>query len=112
LACTRGRPGRVFDEAERYEFEVTDAGAGRHRGGRGLICEYRSIADDVTVTATFGRHKSARGASRAVAEDVRDGYVTPEQARATYGVDVRAVTCGITCSPYAASVASLASCWR
>jgi N-methylhydantoinase B len=42
---------------DRYAFQVTDAGAGRQRGGRGLVREYRAVADEVTVTATFGRHK-------------------------------------------------------
>jgi N-methylhydantoinase B len=42
---------------DQYAFHVTDAGAGRHRGGRGLVRDYRAVAEEVTVTATFGRHK-------------------------------------------------------
>ncbi len=42
---------------DRYELDPTDAGAGRHRGGRGCIRDYRAVADEITVTATFGRHK-------------------------------------------------------
>jgi N-methylhydantoinase B len=128
---------------DRYELDVTDAGAGRQRGGRGCIRDYRAVADDLTITATFGRHKYrpwgmeggengspnevrilradgreevfgkcarhpvARGEVArlvtgtgggwgpplerevgAVAEDVRDGYITLEQARRDYGVVV------------------------
>ncbi len=42
---------------DRYELDTrTDAGAGRHHGGRGCIRDYRA-AVDLTLTATFGRHK-------------------------------------------------------
>jgi N-methylhydantoinase B len=34
-----------------------EGGAGRHRGGRGCIRDYRAVADEVFLTATFGRHK-------------------------------------------------------
>lgn len=33
------------------------AGAGLHQGGRGCIRAYRAAVDNVTLTATFGRHK-------------------------------------------------------
>jgi N-methylhydantoinase B len=42
---------------DQYALHVTDAGAGRHRGGRGLVRDYRVTSDVATVTATFGRHK-------------------------------------------------------
>jgi N-methylhydantoinase B len=42
---------------ERFELNPNDAGAGRHRGGLGCIRDYQSLSDDVTITATFGRHK-------------------------------------------------------
>jgi N-methylhydantoinase B len=134
------RYGIVVD---RYELDPTGAGAGRRRGGRGCIRDYRAAVDEVTLTATFGRHKyvpwgidaghpgssnevrifhedgrevvfgkCARYPLRrgevarlvtgtgggwgsplerpveAVVEDVRDGYVTVEQAERDYGVVV------------------------
>ncbi len=42
---------------DRYQLDVTDAGAGRYRGGRGCIRDYRAVSDEITLTATFGRHK-------------------------------------------------------
>jgi N-methylhydantoinase B len=132
------RYGIIVDQ---YGFDVTAAGAGRHRGGRGLIRDYRSAVDEITLTATFGRHKyvpwgiegGQRGSPNAVrifhadgrevvvgkcaryplkrgevarlitgtgggwgpplersvdevVEDVRDGYVSVEQAERDYGV--------------------------
>jgi N-methylhydantoinase B len=43
---------------ERYEFDTSyPAGAGRHRGGLGVIKEYRILnPSGGYVTATFGRH--------------------------------------------------------
>jgi N-methylhydantoinase B len=128
---------------DRYELDPTGAGAGRRRGGRGCIRDYRAAVDEVTLTATFGRHKylpwgidgghpGSRNEVRvfhedgrevvfgkcaryplrrgdvarlvtgtgggwgsplerpveAVVEDVRDGYVTVEQAERDYGVVV------------------------
>ncbi len=128
---------------DRYELDTrTDAGAGRHHGGRGCIRDYRA-AVDLTLTATFGRHKyvpwaiaggqeGSRNEVRilhadgrevvlgkcaryplkrgevarlitgtgggwgsplerpveAVIEDVRDGYVSLEQAKRDYGVSL------------------------
>jgi N-methylhydantoinase B len=42
---------------DQFGFWIADAGAGRHRGGRGLVRDYRAVADEIHVTATFGRHK-------------------------------------------------------
>lgn len=42
---------------DQYGFDVTDAGAGYHRGGCGLVRDYRAVSDSITLTATFGRHK-------------------------------------------------------
>jgi N-methylhydantoinase B len=42
---------------DKFALDPTDAGAGRHRGGRGCIREYRAAVDGLTITATFGRHK-------------------------------------------------------
>jgi N-methylhydantoinase B len=48
------RYGIVVDQ---FALDPTDAGAGRHRGGRGCIRDYRAAVDGLTITATFGRHK-------------------------------------------------------
>jgi N-methylhydantoinase B len=132
------RYGIVVDQ---FALDPTDAGAGRHRGGRGCIRDYRAAVDGLTITATFGRHKyvpwgiaGGRDGSRnavhilyedgrevvvgktartllkkgevarlvtgtgggwgdpherpveEVVEDVKDGYVTLEQAERDYGV--------------------------
>jgi N-methylhydantoinase B len=42
---------------DRYQLDPVEAGAGRHRGGRGCIRDYRAAVDEITLTATFGRHK-------------------------------------------------------
>ncbi len=43
---------------ERLAFDVVPgAGAGRHRGGRGLVREYRILSDDAVLTVAFGRHR-------------------------------------------------------
>ncbi|MBI3763614.1 MAG: hydantoinase B/oxoprolinase family protein [Chloroflexi bacterium] len=41
---------------ERYALNEDGAGAGRRRGGRGLVREYRLLAE-AELTASFGRHK-------------------------------------------------------
>jgi N-methylhydantoinase B len=134
------RYGIVVDQ---FALDPTEAGAGRHRGGRGCIRDYRAAVDGLTITATFGRHKfvpwgiaGGRDGSRnavhllyedgrevvvgktartplkkgevarlvtgtgggwgdpkeraveEVVEDVKDGYVTLEQAERDYGVVV------------------------
>jgi N-methylhydantoinase B len=130
-------------QVDRYELDAApDAGAGRHRGGRGCIRDYRAVADEVFLTATFGRHKFVPWAAggqegsrnevrifhedgrevvlgkcaryrlrrgevarlvtgtgggwgdpherpvEEVVEDVKDGYVTADQAASAYGVNV------------------------
>jgi N-methylhydantoinase B len=42
---------------DQYALDPTDAGAGRHRGGRGCIRDYCAVVDEIYLTATFGRHK-------------------------------------------------------
>jgi N-methylhydantoinase B len=42
---------------ERYAFAVTDRGAGKFRGGFGLLKDYRLLCEEGFVTATFGRHR-------------------------------------------------------
>jgi N-methylhydantoinase B len=138
IEVAEARYGIVVDQ---FALDATDAGAGRHRGGRGCVRDYRAAIDDVTITATFGRHKfvpwgiaGGRDGSRNavhiryadgreevvgktartllkkgevarlvtgtgggwgdprerpvedVVEDVKDGYVTLEQAERDYGV--------------------------
>jgi N-methylhydantoinase B len=138
IEVAEARYGIVVDQ---FALDPTDAGAGRHRGGRGCIRDYRAAVDGVTITATFGRHKfvpwgidggrdgshnavhilyedgrevvvgkTARTLLKAgevarlvtgtgggwgdplerpvdeVVEDVKDGYVTLEQAEREYGV--------------------------
>jgi N-methylhydantoinase B len=128
---------------DRYALENVGAGAGRYRGGLGLVRDYRITSDWAGVTATFGRFKylpwglaGGRDGSRnfvelvhedgrvevvgkcarhmlkkgelvrlhtgtgggygeprrrprdEVEEDLRDGYVTPEQVAREYGVDL------------------------
>jgi N-methylhydantoinase B len=42
---------------DQYGFDITDGGAGRYRGGRGLVRDYRITAEEAWFTGTFGRHK-------------------------------------------------------
>ena len=50
---------RYAIRVERYGYDVLPGGEGRHRGGRGLVREYRMLSDG-SVTASFGR--SEKGA--------------------------------------------------
>jgi N-methylhydantoinase B len=49
--------GRYPILVERYAFNIQEAGAGRFRGGFGLIRDYRILNDSAILTATFGRHR-------------------------------------------------------
>lgn len=43
---------------ERLALDVVEgAGAGRRRGGRGLVREYRILSDEALLTVAFGRHR-------------------------------------------------------
>jgi N-methylhydantoinase B len=43
---------------ERFGFDVVEgAGAGRRRGGRGLVREYRVLTERAALTTAFGRHR-------------------------------------------------------
>jgi N-methylhydantoinase B len=43
---------------ERFGLDVVPgAGAGRHRGGRGVVREYRILSDDAELTVAWGRHQ-------------------------------------------------------
>lgn len=125
---------------DQYTFAIEDGGAGKFRGGRGLIRDYRITANEAYLTTTFGRHKfppwgmaGGREGSRnyvkilhkdgrevvfgkcaryrlekgevarlvtatgggygdprerdpeKISEDLRNGYITPEQAEQDYG---------------------------
>jgi N-methylhydantoinase B len=42
---------------ERFGLDVVaGAGAGRHRGGKGIVREYRILSDDALLTVAWGRH--------------------------------------------------------
>jgi len=149
VEITEARYGVLVDE---YALDTkADGGAGRCRGGRGCIRTYRAVADEVFLTATFGRHRfvpwgaaGGRPGSRNevrilqeggqevtlgkcaryrlkrgetatlvtgsgggwgdpferpvedVVEDVKDGYVSVEQAARDYGVVLDPATLGVT----------------
>jgi N-methylhydantoinase B len=132
-----------------YGFNIQEGGAGKYRGGFGLIREYRILCDEAYLTTTFGRHKfppwGTRGgcvgtmngvrvmpqdsnipeiwggklaryslkrgdlvrlvtgigggnglptmrAPEAVQEDVKNGFLTTDQSRELYGVEIDAET--------------------
>jgi len=66
---------------ERFELDIAEgAGAGRRRGGRGLVREYRVLCDEALLTAAWGRHLSppwgaagGRDGSVNYVEVIRDG---------------------------------------
>jgi N-methylhydantoinase B len=41
---------------DRFTFNLTLAGAGRYRGGLGLVRDYRLLCEKAELTTTFGRH--------------------------------------------------------
>jgi N-methylhydantoinase B len=57
IEVAEARYGILVDQ---YALDTeAEGGAGRHRGGRGCIRDYRAVADEIFLTATFGRHKFA-----------------------------------------------------
>jgi len=55
IEVAEARYGILVDQ---YALDTeAEGGAGRHRGGRGCIRDYRAAVDEVFLTATFGRHK-------------------------------------------------------
>jgi N-methylhydantoinase B len=48
------RYGLLIDQ---FTLAIEDGGAGKFRGGRGLIRDYRITAQEAFLTTTFGRHK-------------------------------------------------------
>ncbi|MBO0789275.1 MAG: hydantoinase B/oxoprolinase family protein, partial [Actinobacteria bacterium] len=66
---------------ERFGFDIAEgAGAGRRRGGRGLVREYRILSDQAELTVAWGRHQfppwgaaGGRDGSPNYVEVIRDG---------------------------------------
>src|SRR5256886_1686829 len=56
IEVAEARYGIIVDQ---FALDPTDAGAGRHRGGRGCIRDYPAAVDGVTITAPLRRHKYA-----------------------------------------------------
>jgi N-methylhydantoinase B len=134
---------------EQYALNIVPEGAGRFRGGRGLVRDYRMLCERANLTTTFGRHRfrpwgavggsdgSPNGAAvipageqapviwrgkltryplrkgdlarlitgtgggygdphertvEMVQADVRDGYITVDQAGELYGVTIDPLT--------------------
>jgi N-methylhydantoinase B len=42
---------------EQYAFDIVPYGAGRYRGGRGLLRDYRILNEGAALTTTYGRHR-------------------------------------------------------
>lgn len=42
---------------DQFSFNITEGGAGKYRGGHGLIRDYRIVSDEAWFTGTYGRHK-------------------------------------------------------
>lgn len=42
---------------DQFAFDITEGGAGKFRGGRGLVRDYRITAEEAWFTGTFGRFK-------------------------------------------------------
>ena len=42
---------------EQYAFDIVSDGAGRYRGGRGLVRDYRILNERAALTTTYGRHR-------------------------------------------------------
>jgi N-methylhydantoinase B len=89
---------------EQYAFSQDRAGAGRFRGGKGLIREYRILSEKAYLTVTFGRHRfpawgmasGQQGSCNRVEIEHRDGRTVTLGKAARYrllkGERVRLVT--------------------
>jgi N-methylhydantoinase B len=77
---------------DQYGFDIADGGAGWHRGGRGLVRDYRIVGDEAWYTGTFGRHKflpwgmssgnqGSRNYTKLIFADGREPYVFGKTAR-------------------------------
>jgi N-methylhydantoinase B len=69
---------------DQFTFNVQPAGAGSHRGGFGLVRDYRILSETAQLTTTFGRHRflpwGAEGGQEGSANGVaviRDGKGEP-----------------------------------
>jgi N-methylhydantoinase B len=46
-------------QVDQYAYHITEGGEGKHRGGRGLVRDYRIIGhDDAILSTTFTRHRT------------------------------------------------------
>lgn len=43
---------------EQYAFHAEDGGAGQHRGGRGVVLDYRMMSDRASLSVMFGRGRT------------------------------------------------------
>lgn len=77
---------------ERFAFDVVEgAGAGRRRGGRGLVREYRILSGEALLTVAWGRHLTppwsaagGRAGSPNYVEVLRDGApISPRFGKAS-----------------------------
>jgi N-methylhydantoinase B len=82
---------------ERFGFDIAEgAGAGRRRGGRGLVREYRVLSGEALLTAAWGRHMfppwgaaGGRDGSPNYVEVVRDGSTRGESFGKTSRYELR-----------------------
>ena len=73
---------------EQYALDVNDCGAGRWRGGRGMVRDYRLTGPSGNITTTYGRHRfppwgaegGLPGSSNSAAV-IRAGATQPEVQR-------------------------------
>ncbi len=54
VEITETRYGVLVDQ---YAFHNEDGGAGRYRGGKGVVLDYRTVGEELFLSGTFGRHK-------------------------------------------------------
>jgi N-methylhydantoinase B len=77
---------------DQYGFDIAEGGTGKHRGGRGLVRDYRIVGDEAWYTGTFGRHKflpwgmssgsqGSRNYTKLIFADGREPYVFGKTAR-------------------------------
>ena len=67
---------------DQFTFNQTPAGHGQHRGGLGLIRDYRLLAEEALLTTTFGRHKYPPWGTNGGGDGSPNGVevLTPEQS--------------------------------
>jgi N-methylhydantoinase B len=101
VEITETRYGVLVDQ---YAFHNEDGGAGEYRGGKGVVLDYRVIAEEAYVTGTFGRHKflpwgmnggqeGSRNSIRVLRQDaIEEVYGKVARLRVKRGDVVRLVT--------------------